>query len=41
MIEDLTPEVLQAERLGHRLRGIAGTYSHITPEMQLRLLEAL
>jgi hypothetical protein len=41
MIEELTPEVLQAERLGHRLRGVAGIYSHTTPAMQVRLMEAL
>jgi hypothetical protein len=33
----LIREVLQAERLGHRLGGVAGMYSHTIPVMQMRL----
>ena len=36
-----TPEVLSHERLGHELGGIAGRYSHVTPEMRRELLGQL
>lgn len=31
LIEDDIPEVAQAKRLGHRLAGVRGIYSHVTP----------
>jgi len=31
LIEDDIPEVAQAKRLGHRLPGVRGIYSHVTP----------
>jgi integrase len=41
LIEDDIPEVAQAERLGHRLPGVRGIYSHVTPAMQQRIVDAL
>src|SRR5262249_57983082 len=37
LIEDDIPEIAQAKRLGHRLPGIRGVYSHVTPAMQQRI----
>lgn len=39
--EDDIPTVASEERLGHELPGIAGTYSHTSPEMTKRIAEAL
>ncbi len=41
LIEDDIPEIAQARRLGHRLPGVRGIYSHVTPAMQHRILQAL
>ncbi|GII22143.1 hypothetical protein Pme01_17400 [Planosporangium mesophilum] len=41
LIEDGIPEVAQAKRLGHRLPGVRGIYSHVTPAMRQRITEAL
>jgi integrase len=41
LIEDGIPEIAQARRLGHRLGGVRGIYSHVTPAMQRRLTAAL
>ncbi|SFQ74749.1 Site-specific recombinase XerD [Amycolatopsis arida] len=41
LIEDGVPEVLIHERLGHRLPGIRGIYSHVTPPMIQTMLAAL
>jgi integrase len=41
LIEDDIPEIAQAKRLGHRLPGIRGVYSHVTPAMQQRITRAL
>jgi integrase len=46
LIEDDIPEIVQAKRLGHRLPGIRlpgirGVYSHVTPAMQHRIVQAL
>lgn len=41
LIEDDIPEVAQAKRLGHRLSGVRGIYSHVTPAMQQRVVDAL
>jgi integrase len=41
LIEDDIPEIAQAKRLGHRLPGVRGIYSHVTPIMQQRITEAL
>jgi integrase len=41
LIEDDIPEIAQAKRLGHRMPGVRGIYSHVTPAMQQRITEAL
>jgi integrase len=41
LIEDDIPEVAQAKRLGHRLPGVRGIYSHVTPAMTQRIIDAL
>jgi integrase len=41
LIEDDIPEVAQAKRLGHRLAGVRGIYSHVTPAMVQRIVDAL
>ena len=41
LIEDSIPEIAQARRLGHRIGGVRGIYSHVTPAMQHRITEAL
>jgi integrase len=41
LIEDGIPEIAQARRLGHRLGGVRGIYSHVTPAMRQRLTQAL
>ncbi|MGC9668518.1 tyrosine-type recombinase/integrase [Planosporangium sp. 12N6] len=41
LIEDGIPEIVQARRLGHRLGGVRGIYSHVTPLMRQHLVEAL
>jgi integrase len=41
LIEDDIPEIAQAQRLGHRLPGIRGVYSHVTPTMQHRITDSL
>jgi integrase len=41
LIEDDIPEIAQAKRLGHRLPGVRGIYSHVTPAMQQRIVDAL
>jgi len=41
LIEDDIPEIAQAKRLGHRLPGVRGIYSHVTPAMQQRITDAL
>jgi integrase len=41
LIEDDIPEVAQAKRLGHRLPGVRGIYSHVTPTMIQRIVDAL
>ncbi|OLB81528.1 MAG: hypothetical protein AUI14_03025 [Actinobacteria bacterium 13_2_20CM_2_71_6] len=41
LIEDDIPEIAQARRLGHRLGGVRGIYSHTTPAMQQRITGAL
>jgi len=41
MIEDGVPEVAQAKRLGHRLAGVRGIYSHVTPAVEQRLVDGL
>src|SRR5690606_27595275 len=40
LIEDGIPELAQAKRLGHRLPGIQGIYSHITPAIEQHLVNA-
>ena len=40
-IEDDIPEIAQAKRLGHRLPGVRGIYSHVTPAMIQRIVDAL
>ena len=41
LIEDGVPEVAQAKRLGHKMRGVQGIYSHVTPEVERRLVAGL
>ena len=41
LIEDGVPEVAQSKRLGHRLAGVRGIYSHATPPMIESLLAGL
>jgi integrase len=41
LIEDDIPEIAQAKRLGHRLPGIRGIYSHVNPAMIQRIVDAL
>lgn len=41
MIEDEIPEVAQAKRLGHRLPGVRGIYSHVSAAMEQRIVDAL
>lgn len=41
LIEDDIPEIAQAKRLGHRIPGVRGIYSHVTPAMQQRITQAL
>lgn len=41
MIEDGIPEVLQHQRLGHRMHGVTGIYSHPTQPMTTHMLDAL
>jgi integrase len=41
LIEDDIPEVAQAKRLGHRLPGVRGIYSHVTPAMSQRIVDRL
>ena len=42
LIADAIPDVAQARRLGHRIPDkIQHIYSHVAPELETRLLEAL
>ncbi|WP_189491078.1 tyrosine-type recombinase/integrase [Streptomyces antnestii] len=41
LIEDNIPEVAQARRLGHTLKGIADVYAHVADSVDARLLAAL
>ncbi len=41
LIEDDIPEIAQAKRLGHRLAGVRGIYSHVTEPMQQRIAHTL
>ncbi|MEU8015939.1 tyrosine-type recombinase/integrase [Micromonospora parva] len=41
LIEDGIPEITQARRLGHRLAGVRGIYSHVTEAMISTVVEAL
>lgn len=41
MAEDNIPEVAQCKRLGHRLGGIRGVYTHTTPAMEQQIIDTL
>lgn len=41
LIEDHIPEIAQHVRLGHRMRGVSGIYSHVTQPMIDRILAGL
>jgi integrase len=41
LIEDEVPEAAQAKRLGHRLPGIRGIYSHVSSAVEKRLVDGL
>jgi integrase len=38
LIEDHVPDVLRHRRMGHRQKGVAGIYSHVTPPMIAAML---
>lgn len=41
LIEDHVPDVLQHRHMGHRQKGAAGIYSHVTPLMITAMVDAL
>jgi integrase len=41
LIEDGIPEIAQARRMGHRLPGVRGIYSHVTAVMEHTVADAL
>jgi integrase len=41
LIEDGVPEVAQAKRLGHRMPGVRGIYSHVSATVEQRLVDGL
>jgi integrase len=41
LIEDAIPEIAQARRLGHRLAGVRGIYSHVTPATEQAIADVL
>nr|WP_173130520.1 hypothetical protein [Kibdelosporangium persicum] len=41
LIEDGVPEVARRARLGQKMKGIARTYDHVTPEMRQQVLDVL
>jgi integrase len=41
LIEDGVPEIAQAKRLGHRLPGVRGIYSHVSAVVEQRLIAGL
>lgn len=41
MIEDDVPEVAQCRRLGHKMGGVRGVYSHVTQPMIDALLAGM
>ncbi|PRX90703.1 LacI family DNA-binding transcriptional regulator [Allonocardiopsis opalescens] len=41
MQEDEIHQILQHDRLGHEMDGIGATYTHVTPAMRRKLLDAL
>lgn len=41
LIEDGVPEVAQAKRLGHRIPGVRGIYSHVSAVVEQRLVDGL
>jgi integrase len=41
LIEDGVPEIAQAKRLGHRLPGVRGIYSHVSAAVEQRLVDGL
>jgi integrase len=41
LIEDGVPEAAQAKRLGHRLPGVRGIYSHVSPAVEQRVVDGL
>jgi len=41
MIEDGVPEVAQAKRLGHRLPGVRGIYSHVSAIVEQHLVDGM
>jgi integrase len=41
LIEDGVPEAAQAKQLGHRLPGVRGIYSHVSPAVAQRLVDGL
>jgi integrase len=41
LIEDGVPEIAQAKRLGHRIAGVPGLYSHVSAAVEQRLVDGL
>lgn len=41
LIEAGVPEIAQAERLGHRIGGVRGIYSHVSEPMRVHIVEVL
>jgi hypothetical protein len=41
MVEDGVPEVARRARLGQKMKGIAGTYDHVTEPMHKQILDGL
>ncbi len=41
MAQDVLPEVVRCEQLGHKMRGMRRVYDHVTPEMHKRLVASL
>jgi integrase len=41
LVEDGVPEIAQSKRLGHRVAGVPGIYSHVSAAVEQRLVDAL
>jgi len=41
LAQDRVPEVARRARLGHKMRGMARVYDHVTPDMERQIAEAM